>query len=360
MVQLEILGIAVVTLFTGEPYKNHFNKSWYNHIKRTKIQHLMSKIVVLDGHTLNPGDLSWSTLQAIGEVVVYDRTPTAEIVTRAIDAEMVLVNKILLHRTTLEQLPKLRYIGVTATGYNNVDLEAAKALGITVCNAVGYSTNSVAQHVFALLFALTNRIESHHNSVQQGEWASCPDFCYTLQPTVELANLTMGIYGFGQIGQKVADIALAMDMSVMATHRHPERDARPFVKFTNLETLFKECDVITLHASLSAENHQIVNKSLLHNMKPNAYLINTGRGNLICEADLKAALDAGILAGAGLDVLSIEPPTAGNVLMNTKNCIITPHIAWATKAARSRLMATVVENVACFLNGTPKNVVSTL
>ncbi|NJL75190.1 MAG: D-2-hydroxyacid dehydrogenase [Saprospiraceae bacterium] len=318
----------------------------------------MPKIVVLDGYALNPGDLSWSALEAFGEVVVYDRTTPNEILSRASGATMLLVNKCPLNKDSIKQLPELRYIGVTATGYNNIDLIATQAQGITVCNTVGYSTHSVAQHVFALLFALTNRIESHHQSVLQGDWRNCLDFCYTLSPTIELAGKTIGIYGFGKIGQKVADIALAMDMQVLATHKHPERDARPNVQFVSLETLFQESDAITLHAPLSAENHQIVNQFLLRKMKPSAYLINTGRGQLIDEADLKAALEAGVLAGAGLDVLSVEPPKENNMLIGVKNCLITPHIAWATTAARARLMKIVTDNVEAFLSGQPQNVVT--
>ena len=318
----------------------------------------MPKIVVLDGYTLNPSDLSWSALETLGEVVVYDRTAPNEILLRASGATMLLVNKCPLREDILKQLPELRYIGVTATGYNNIDLAAAQAQGITVCNAVGYGTHAVAQHVFALLFALTNRIESHHQSVLQGDWRNCLDFCYTLSPIIELAGKTIGIYGFGKIGQKVADIALAMDMKVLATHKHPERDARPNVQFISLETLFQESDVITLHAPLSTENNQIVNQFLLRKMKPSAYLINTGRGQLVHEADLKAALEEGILAGAGLDVLSAEPPKENNILIGAKNCLITPHIAWATTASRARLMKVVADNIEAFLKGKPQNVVT--
>lgn len=316
------------------------------------------KIVVLDGYTLNPGDLSWSKLQALGNVDIYEFSAPDEIISRAHHAAIILVNKTIINADILNQLPHLRCICVTATGYNNVDVITAKNKNIPVCNVSGYGTDAVAQHVFALLLELTNHVGAHHESVQQGDWSRCRDFSYWTSPIVELAGKTMGIYGFGKIGQKVAEIALAFGMQVLATHKHPERDARPGVTFVPLETLFTQSDVITLHAPLTNENTAIVNKNLFNIMKPSAFLINTARGGLIHEADLKEALENNKIAGAGLDVLSEEPPKNGNILFGVKNCIITPHNAWGSVEARERLMEETVQNIAAFEHGTPRNVVN--
>lgn len=315
-------------------------------------------IVVLDGRTLNPGDLSWNKLKALGHLTVYEFSKVDEVPQRAKEAEILLANKVILDAALLAKLPKLRCICVTATGYNNVDLEAARRRGIPVCNAVGYGTDSVAQHVFALLLALTNDVQAHHNSVQQGRWGAIDDFCYTLTSIPELAGKTMGIYGFGRIGQRVAQIAQAFGMEVIATHKHPDRDAGPGIEFVSLKTLFERSDVVSLHAPLSNENKGIVNASLLAGMKPSAYLINTGRGGLIDEPALKLALQSAQLAGAALDVLSIEPPKMGNVLLDAPNCLITPHMAWATREARQRLLDITMENISAFLRGEPRNVVN--
>ncbi len=316
------------------------------------------KIVVVDGFTLNPGDLSWESLQKLGEVFVYEHSTREEILERAHDANIILANKTVFDAAILAQLPNLRCICVTATGFNNIDIKSAKKHDILVCNVAGYGTDAVAQHVFALLLELTNAVGKHHESVQQGDWSRNRDFCYTLQPVIELAGKTMGIYGFGKIGQQVARIALAFGMKILSTHKHPERDAMPGVEFVNLETLFQNSDIITLHAPLTAENEGFVNKNLLSKMKPSAYLINTARGGLIQEADLKEAIENGIIAGAGLDVLSQEPPVNGNILFGVKNCIITPHNAWASREARQRLLDETVENVRAVLNGKPRNVVN--
>lgn len=316
------------------------------------------KIVIVDGYTLNPYDLSWEPLQELGEVRVYEHSTPDEIVERAREAEIVLANKAVFDEKILEQLPQLRCICVTATGYNNIDVNAAKAREITVCNVAGYGTESVAQHVFALLLELTNAVGKHHHSVQEGGWAKNRDFSYTVQPILELAGKTMGIYGLGSIGQKVAKIALAFGMKVIAKHKHPKRDAMPGVGFVDLETLFQESDVITLHAPLTVDNQGIVNKHLLAMMKPGAYLINTARGGLINEPDLKEALEKNIIAGAALDVLSQEPPKDGNILIGVNNCIITPHNAWASREARQRLLNETVNNVKAFLHGKPRNVVN--
>jgi glycerate dehydrogenase len=316
------------------------------------------KIAVLDGYTLHPGDLSWDALSALGDLTVYDYTPTELLEKRAEGANILLVNKALLHRELIFKLPDLKCIVVTATGYNNVDTVAAGERGIVVCNAVGYSTEAVVQHVFALLLELTNAVGAHEQSVRRGDWAAQQHFSYTLKPIVELAGKTMGIYGFGNIGKRVGEVAQAFGMQVIATHKHPERDARPGLRFVSLEALFEQSDVVTLHAPLGPANTGIVNASLLQRMKPGALLINTGRGGLINEPDLRRALEEGHLAGAALDVLSVEPPPAAQPLIGAPNCIVTPHLAWATLEARRRLMDICVSNVAAFLQGRPQHVVN--
>ncbi|MCO6486988.1 MAG: D-2-hydroxyacid dehydrogenase [Phaeodactylibacter sp.] len=315
------------------------------------------KIAVLDGHTLNPGDLSWNKLRALGRTSVYEHSTPGEIPARAGDADIILVNKAVIDAAQLARLPALRCICVTATGYNNVDVEKASERGIPVCNAVGYGADSVAQHAFALLLELTNKVQAHHDTVLAGQWGRSRDFCYTLGAVPELAGKVMGIYGFGRIGQRVADIARAFGMEVLATHTHPERDARPGVSFVPLEVLFEKSDVVSLHAPLAEENAGIVNANLLSRMKPTAYLINTARGGLIDEPALKLALQGGRLAGAALDVLSVEPPRNGSLLFDAPNCLVTPHMAWATREARQRLMDITVENVKAFLRGEARNVV---
>ena len=316
------------------------------------------KIVVLDGHTLNPGDLSWNELKNLGEVDFYDRTSSDEIVPRAKDATILIVNKLVLTREHIEQLPVLRCICVSATGYNNVDLVATREREICVSNAVGYGTHSVAQHVFALLLELSNNVALHHQSVLNGDWSNQPDFSYWKKPLIELNGKTMGILGFGRIGQKVASIAMAMGMRVLATHRHPERDALVGVTFVRIEDLFSASDVVCLTVPLNDKTRQIVDAKMLKRMKPSAFLINTGRGELINESDLYQALVEEKLAGAGLDVLDGEPPRADHPLFDLPNCIITPHQAWASKEARQRLLDITVGNVASYLRGKPQNVVN--
>jgi glycerate dehydrogenase len=309
----------------------------------------MAQITLLDAHTMNPGDLDWSPLQALGTVTIYDYTPPEEIVERALDADILIVNKVLMTRAVLQQLPRLRYICVSATGYNNIDLQAAAEQNIPVSNVIGYSTTAVAQQVFALILELTNQVAAHNDSVARQEWARSKHFSYTLSPIPELAGKTMGIYGFGRIGQQVAEVARAFGMEVLATHRHPKRDARPGVRFVDLEELFRVSDVISLHAPLSPENKGIVNTQLLSGMKPTAYLINTARGPIINEQDLAKALQSKTIAGAALDVLSQEPPPKDHPLTKLENCILTPHVAWASVEARQRLLAGVVRNVEGFL-----------
>lgn len=315
------------------------------------------RIVVLDGYTLNPGDLDWAPLQAIGDCSIYDRTPPGQVAERAAAADIVLTNKALLPRETIERLPALRYIGVLATGYNVVDVVAARDKGIPVTNVPGYGTASVAQHVFALLLELTQRTGHHAQTVRDGRWSACPDFCYWDFPLIELAGRTLGIVGYGEIGRAVARIGLAFGMKVIASTRTP-RAAAGDVAFVPLEELLRRSDVVTLHCPLTDDTKGLINAARLALMKPTAFLINTGRGPLVVEADLAAALNCGRLAGAGLDVLATEPPPATNPLLTAKNCLVTPHIAWATREARERLLGIAVDNIRAFLAGQPRHVVN--
>lgn len=316
------------------------------------------RIVVLDAYTLNPGDLSWNKLSELGECTVYDRSSPEEVISRATDAEIVLVNKVGLDKETLDNLPKLRYIGVLATGYNVVDVEAARARGITVTNVPAYGTPSVAQMTFALLLELTQNTGHHARTVREGQWAASPDFCYWNTPLIELDGLTMGIIGYGSIGRAVGDLARAFGMRVLAYKRRPPDSLPEGVAMAGMDTLFRESDVISLHCPLTAENKHMVDAGRLATMKNSAFLINTARGPLIDEEALAQALNDGEIAGAGLDVLSQEPPPLEHPLYNAKNCIITPHIAWATQAARARLLDIAVANVQAFLEGRPRNVVN--
>jgi glycerate dehydrogenase len=316
------------------------------------------QIVVLDGHTLNPGDLSWAGLNELGQCHIHDRTSPHDIVRRAQEAEIVLTNKTQLSKETIAQLPKLRYIGVLATGYNVVDVKAAHKQNICLTNIPAYGTVSVAQMVFAHLLNLTQHVAEHGQSVQAGDWSRSRDFCYWDFPLVELAGLTMGIIGLGRIGQTTARLALDFGMKVI--YFDVEKSITPQVKAqaVDLDTLFKESDVVSLHCPLTDFNFRLVNEQRLRLMKPTAFLINTSRGPLIDEKALADALNTGKIAGAGLDVLSREPPEADNPLLKAKNCYITPHIAWATKAARQRLMDIALTNIRAFMNGKPQNVVT--
>ncbi|MGN7721315.1 D-2-hydroxyacid dehydrogenase [Chitinophaga sp. 22620] len=314
-------------------------------------------ITVLDGFTLNPGDLSWDALKALGNVKVFDRTPPEMVAERAKGANIVLTNKAIVSAETINMLPELQYIGVIATGYNVVDIRAATARNITVSNVPAYSTASVAQLTFALLLELCQGAGLHSASVHKGEWAGSGDFSYWKMPLTELHGKTLAIIGFGQIGQAVARIAMAFGMQVIASHKHPERDKMEGVTFKDQATCFREADVVSLHCPLNAENKGFVNAALLSAMKPSAFLINTSRGPLVNEPDLAQALNNGTIAGAGLDVLTAEPPPSDNPLLSAKNCVITPHIAWASKEARSRLMDKVVSNVKAFQEGKPVNIV---
>jgi len=316
------------------------------------------KIVILDGYTLNPGDLTWEPFQKLGDVTIYDRSTSEQIVERASNADTVLVNKVVLTDTILEQLPDLKYIGVMATGYNNVNVTAAKKQNMIVTNVKAYGPASVAQHTFGLLLALANHLELHSQSARNGDWAASKDFCYWKTPLIELAGKTLGLVGLGDIGSKVADIATAMGMNVIAYRKNPQKSGNEGITLVNLDELFEKSDVVSLHCPLTEETREMINTERLTQMKPGAFLLNTGRGPLINETDLANALHKGIIAGAGLDVLSTEPPAADNPLLTAPNCIITPHIAWASFEARKRLLQMVADNLEAFSNGKPINVVS--
>ncbi len=315
------------------------------------------KIVVLDGYTLNPGDLSWDGLEYIGECEIYERTPAKKTIERAKNAEIVLTNKTLLDAKTISSLDKLRYIGVLATGYNVVDVAAARERGIAVTNIPAYGTASVAQMTFAIILELANRVGHHSETVRCGRWCKSQDFCYWNHPLVELDGLTIGIVGFGRIGQAVAKIAKGFGMRILATNKSMKTSPVPGVEMTDLDTVFHESDIVSLHCPLTDDNKGFINSHRLAAMKTNAFLINTSRGLLIDEKALADALNSGIIAGAGLDVLSVEPPKPDNPLLSAKNCFITPHIAWATHAARERLMNIAIGNVRAFVEGKPKNTV---
>ncbi len=315
------------------------------------------RIVVLDGFTLNPGDLEWGALAALGELSVFERTPPGRVLERAAGAEVVLTNKTPLTAEVLAGLPALRYIGVLATGYNVVDVAAARARGVTVSNVPAYSTRSVQQMTFALLLELTQRCGEHDRAVRAGGWSRCEDFSFQLAPLVELDGLTFGVLGYGAIGRAVAQTALSFGMRVAVTSRTRPQALQEGVGWVGLEELFRSSDVLSLHCPLTPETAQVISARTLAWMKPTARLINTGRGGLVDEAALARALAEGRLAGAGLDVLSTEPPEPSNPLLAAPNCVITPHCAWATRAARQRLLGTAVANVRAYQAGRPQNVV---
>jgi glycerate dehydrogenase len=313
------------------------------------------KIVVLDGYTLNPNDLSWANLAQLGDLTVYDRTPADKIIERATNADILIVNKVVISAEHMKQLPKLHYIGVLATGYNNIDVVAAKSRGIAVCNVRNYGTATVAQQVFSLLLTLTNHAESYATDARQN-WAQAPDWTYWHSPLMELSGKTMGIIGFGNIGNQVAKIAQAFGMKTIST---TEKETPQYLdEKVGLGTLLLESDVISLHCPLSEDTQELINIRTLSLMKPTSFLINTARGGLIHEQDLADALNEGVIAGAGLDVLTQEPPLPTNPLLSAKNCFITPHQAWSSFEARQRLMDLAVANVVAFLAGQPINQVS--
>ena len=317
------------------------------------------KLVVLDGYTLNPGDLNWEGIKKFGDLEVHDRTQENQIVERCQGAEIIFTNKTPLREPILSQLPDLKYLGVLATGYNVVDVDYAKSRGIAVANVPGYGTASVVQMTFALLLELCQHVQSHSDSVRQGDWAASPDFCYWNYPLIELEGKTIGIIGFGSIGQKVADIATAFGMNIIGFSRtRSDQSHRKNFKWAELNELLKESDVVSVHCPLFPETQGIINKDSLRMMKRTAFFLNTSRGPLMVDQDLADALNEGIIAGAGIDVLSVEPPSADNPLFKAKNCLITPHIAWATKEARSRLMGIAENNLSSFLNQKPINIVN--
>jgi glycerate dehydrogenase len=316
------------------------------------------KIVVLDGYCLNPGDLSWDTLRGFGEVDVFDRTPANQVAERAAGAAIVLTNKTPLPAEVLARLPELRYIGVLATGYNVVDVDAARQRGIVVTNIPTYGTDSVAQFVFALLLELCHRVGMHSDAVRAGEWSRSADWSFSKSPLMELAGKTMGVIGFGRIGRVTGRIADAMGMRVIANDEY-QGDAPAYAGFrwTGVPELLRESDVVSLHAPLFPATQGMIHAGSLALMKTSAFLINTSRGPLVVDQDLADALNQGRLAGAGLDVLSVEPPLPSNPLLSARNCLVTPHIAWATREARARLLDQAMRNISDFLSGNPRNVI---
>ncbi|MFZ5425840.1 MAG: D-2-hydroxyacid dehydrogenase [Thermodesulfobacteriota bacterium] len=316
-------------------------------------------IVVLDGATLNPGDNPWDEMAALGEFTLYDRTPPELTVQRAAGAGVVVTNKTRLDASVIEALPDCRFIAVLATGHDVVDSAAAGRRGIPVSNVPGYGVESVAQFVMAQLLAMCRRVELHDTQVRGGEWNRCGEFTFWSTPQVELAGLTLGVVGFGAIGRRVAELALAFGMKVVAHAPRPKEPVNsPDFAFAGLEELFGKADAVTLHCPLTKDNDGFVNAGLLGRMKPGGYMVNTARGRLVNEADLAAALNSGHLAGAALDVLSVEPPEASNPLLQARNCLITPHMAWASLTARKRLMAIAAANIRGFLSGKLQNLVN--
>jgi glycerate dehydrogenase len=318
-----------------------------------------TNIVILDGYTINPGDNPWSSVESLGECTIYDRTPAELKIERAKDADIILTSKCKLDAQLLESLPRLKYISMLATGYNNVDVAAAGKRGIPVSNIPAYSTESVVQTTFALLLELATAVGLHDAAVKAGEWVSCPDHSFWKTSILELDGLTLGIVGYGTIGQAVARVGSAFGMNIIAYAPRIPRDPGPTpVRFVSLEELFAAADVVTLNCPQTAENEGFVNAARLSVMKSSALLINVARGGLVNEDDLATALRTGAIAGAGLDVVAHEPMLADNPLRDVPNCIFTPHIAWASLAARRRLMSIVAANISSFLQGTPVNLVN--
>ena len=316
------------------------------------------KIAILDAQGMNPGDLSWDNIKLLGQIEFFKNTTYDKITERAKDADIVVINKCQFDKNIIDSLPNLKYICESATGYDNIDVDYAAKRGILVSNVKDYSTTSVVQHVFALIFALTNKVEYYSDQVHSGRWANNDFFTFWDFPIYELAGKTLGIYGFGQIGSKVAKIALAFGMNVIANRRNPSKGYIPGVEHAEIEELIRKSDILSLHAPLTGENTGFINAEKLSKMKKNALLINTARGKIIDEQDLADALNNEIIAGAGLDVLSSEPPEKDNPLLTAKNCIITPHHAWASVEARERLLEGVIRNIESFIEGKPVNVVN--
>ena len=315
----------------------------------------MIKLTILDGHAVNPGDLSWDMFKEFADVTVYERTPAEKLIERIGNSDAIFLNKITITEETLSACPNLKYIGVLATGYNVIDLEATRHHNITVTNIPAYSTDSVAQHVFALILHFTNHVAIHNDAVQNGDWVKCPDFCFWNKNLQELTGKTLGIFGYGNIGKKVAQIGQAFGMKVICCTRTAKEGMPEQVSF---DELLKQSDFISLHAPLTNKTKNLINAETLKLIKPSAYLINTARGGFIDEQALKEALNKGKLAGYAGDVISEEPMKAQNPLLGAKNCIITPHIAWAPLETRTRLQGIALENFKAFLKGKPQNVVS--
>lgn len=316
------------------------------------------KIIVLDGYTLNPGDLSWEPMKQFGDLTVYERTLSNQVHERTKDAEIIFTNKTPIPAEIINQLSSLKYIGVLATGYNVVDTHAAKQKGVLVTNVPGYGTASVVQLTIALLLELCLHVQHHSDTVMKGKWSHAADWCYWDYPLIELADKTIGIIGFGNIGQRVADIATAFGMKVIAhSRKQTDQPKRKNFRWVSVSELLETADVVSIHCPLTSETRHLINKDSLQRMKPSAFLLNTSRGPIIIDEDLANALNNDIIAGAGIDVLSVEPPSIDNPLFKAKNCIITPHMAWATKEARSRLMQTAVTNLSSFIAGKPVNTV---
>lgn len=316
------------------------------------------RIVVLDGYVANSGDLSWAPLSQLGELVVYDRTAPEQVAEHAAGASAIFTNKVVIDKDIMQQLPDLKFIGVLATGFNNVDLIAARRQGITVCNVPQYSTHSVAQNIFAHLLNITNRVALHNAAVKEGQWQNCPDFSFRLTPIIELAGLTLGIYGLGSIGREVAQIASAFSMRVIAQTSKMPWQLPAGITPVEKEELFAESDVLVLCAPLTTENKHYINTETIEMMKPGAIIINAARGGLIDSAALASALESGKIYAAGVDVLPQEPPKADEPLLAAPNCFITPHIAWQSGVAREALIAKSAENLSAYLAGTPINVVN--
>ncbi len=317
------------------------------------------KIVILDGYTLNPGDLSWEGFEKLGDVTCYDRTEPQDIVSRIADAEAVITNKTPLTKETFDACPNIKYVGVLATGYNVVDVAAAKEKGIPVTNIPTYGTTAVSQFVFALLLEICHHVQDHSSAVYKGDWESCPDFCFWNHPLIELADKTIGFVGFGRIGQQAAKIAQGFSMNVLAYDAYPNKELESNgIKYVDLDTLYAESDVISLHCPLFETTEGMINENSIAKMKDGVIIINTSRGPLIVEQDLAAALKSGKVKAAGVDVVSTEPIKGDNVLLQAPNCFITPHIAWAPLEARARLLNTAVENLASFKDGEVTNTVN--
>ena len=315
-------------------------------------------IVILDGYAANPGDLSWDNFEELGNVAIYDRsTKPEEVIERSKDADIVLTNKAIISREVMEKNPRMKYVGVTATGYNVVDMQAAAEFGVTVTNVPAYSTEDVAQAVFALLLNITNRSALHNEAVKNGEWASCVDFTFWKTPLISLHEKTFGIIGYGQIGATVAKIAKAFGMNVLVSTRTPSKVKDTDVTVVSLETVYEKADIISLHCPLTDVNKGMINKNTISMMKDGVIIINTARGPLINEADLAEALKSGKVYAAGCDVASVEPIKPDNPLLACDNCFITPHNAWATCESRAKLLNVAAENIRCYLEGKPQNTV---